>query len=60
LIIIYKLAQSYGGQRNEDEMMIADMITIAFYFILRPCKNIGTISEGTPLWLQYTALYIGI
>jgi hypothetical protein len=36
VIIIYILAHAYGITRHEDTQAIADMITIAFFFLLRP------------------------
>jgi hypothetical protein len=59
LIIIYTLAQAYGDQRNDPELAIADMITIAFFFLLRPGEFTGTPSDDTPFRLQDVGLYIG-
>jgi hypothetical protein len=59
LIIIYILAQANGNQRKEPEVAIADMITIAFFFLLRPGEFTGTTSDDTPFRLQDVGLYIG-
>jgi hypothetical protein len=36
IIIIFITAQAFGDTCSEEEMAIADMITIAFFFLLRP------------------------
>jgi hypothetical protein len=59
LIIIYILAQAYGDQRNDPELAIADMITIASFFLLRPGEFAGTTLDYTPFSLQDVGLYIG-
>jgi hypothetical protein len=59
MIIIYILAQANGNQRQDPELAIADMITSAFFFLLRPGEFTGTTSDDTPFRLQYVGLYIG-
>jgi hypothetical protein len=59
LIIIYILAQAYGDQRKDPELAIADMITIAFFFLLHPGEFTGTMLDDTPFRLQDVGLYIG-
>jgi hypothetical protein len=59
VIILYILAQAYGITRHEDTQAIADMITIAFFFLLRPGEYTGTTSDDTPFRLQDVHLYIG-
>jgi hypothetical protein len=57
-IIIYILAQAFGVARNEEDLSIADMITIAFFFLLRPGEYTGTTSDDTPFRLEGLILYI--
>jgi hypothetical protein len=59
IIIIYILAQAYDDTHQEDEVVIADMITFAFYFLLQPGECMGTTSDDTPFKLQDVALCIG-
>jgi hypothetical protein len=59
VIIIYILEQAYGIMRNEDTQAIADMITIIFFFLLRPGEYTGTTNDDTPFRLQDVKLYIG-
>jgi hypothetical protein len=59
VIIIYILAQAYSITRHEDTQAIADMITIAFFFLLRPGEYTGTTSDNTQFPLQDVHLYIG-
>jgi hypothetical protein len=59
VIIIYILVQAYGITRHEDTQAIADMITIACFFLLRQGEYTGTTSDDTPFRLQDVHLYIG-
>jgi hypothetical protein len=58
IIIIYILHQAYHNDSSEDRRAIADMITIAFYFLLRPGEYTGTTSDDTPFRLQDVELHI--
>jgi hypothetical protein len=58
LIIIFISAQAFGDTYLDDEMAIADMITIAFFFILRPGEYTGTLSDDAAFKLQDVELYI--
>jgi hypothetical protein len=57
-IILYILAQAFGVPRNDEELAIADMIVIAFFFLLRPGEYTGTTADDTPFRLEDVALYI--
>jgi hypothetical protein len=59
LIVIYILAQSYGDQRNIIELALVDIITIVFFFLLRPGEYTGTTTDDTPFRLQDMGLYSG-
>jgi hypothetical protein len=59
VIIIYILVQEYGITRHEDTQVIADMINIAFFFLLRPGEYTGTTNDDTLFRLQDVYLYIG-
>jgi hypothetical protein len=58
MIILYILAQAFGVNRNEEDLAIADMITISFFFLLRPGEYMGTIVDDTAFLLEDVALYI--
>jgi hypothetical protein len=58
IIIIFIAAQSFGDTRSEEEMTIANMITIAFFFLIRPGEYTGTVSDDAAFKMQYVGLYI--
>jgi hypothetical protein len=51
-------AQAFGDTHLDDEMAIADMINIAFFFLLRPGEYTGTLSDDAAFKLQDVGLYI--
>jgi hypothetical protein len=55
---VFILDQDYGVSRHDDTQAIADMITIAFFFLLRSGEYTGTTSDDTPFRLQEVHLYI--
>jgi hypothetical protein len=57
LIIIYILAQAYGDQRKDNEVVMADTITIDFFFLLRPGEYTRTMSNDAPFRLQDVTIY---
>jgi hypothetical protein len=57
-IISFIVAQAFGATRSDEEMAVADMIVIAFFFLLRPGEYTGTISDDTAFRLQDVGLYI--
>jgi hypothetical protein len=59
-IIIYILQQAFGDLLLPDRQAVADMCTIAFYFLLRPGEYAGTTSDDIPIRLQDVALRVGI
>jgi hypothetical protein len=59
-IILYILAQAYCIVCHDDTHAIVDMVTIAFFFLVRPGEYTGTTSDDTPFRLQDVHLYIGI
>jgi hypothetical protein len=58
LIIIFIAAQAFGDTRSDKAMAIADMITIAFFFLLRPGEYTGTLSDDAAFKMQDVGLYI--
>jgi hypothetical protein len=52
------MSQAFGRERNEEDLAIADMITIALFFLLRPGEYTGTTADDTPFRLEDVALYI--
>jgi hypothetical protein len=59
IIIIYILAQAYDNHRSDSDLAVANMIVIAFFFLLRPGEYMGTTSDDAPFRLQDVNLYIG-
>jgi hypothetical protein len=57
-IIVYIMSSAFGRECNKEDLAIADMITIAFFFLLRPGEYTGTIADDTPFRLEDVALYI--
>jgi hypothetical protein len=58
IIVIFITAQASGDTRSEEEMVIADMIAIAFFFLLRPGEYTGTVSDDMAFKLQDVSLYV--
>jgi hypothetical protein len=52
------MSQAFGRERKEEDLDIADMITIAFFFVLRSGDYTGTTSYDTSFRLEDVALYI--
>jgi hypothetical protein len=59
IIIRYILAQAYDNHHLESDLAIADMIVIAFFFLLRLGQYTGTSSDDAPFFLEDVQLYIG-
>jgi hypothetical protein len=57
-IIVFILAQAYGVSRHDDTQAIANVITIAFFFLLRPGTYTGTTSDDNSFRIQDVHLYI--
>jgi hypothetical protein len=58
IIIIFIAAQAFGDTRSEEEMAIADMITIAFFFLLLSGEYTITLSDDAAFKMQDVVLYI--
>jgi hypothetical protein len=58
-IIVYILAQAYEYHRSDSDLAVADMIVVAFLFLLRPGEYTVTTSNDAPFHLQDVNLYIG-
>lgn len=59
-IIMYILHQAHRKYHNlHDRKALADIITIAFYFLLRPGEYTGTTSDDAPFRLNDITLYLG-
>jgi hypothetical protein len=56
--VIFILAEAYGRTRDEGSIAIADMITIAFFYLLRPGEYTGTTSDDAAFRVEDIALYI--
>jgi hypothetical protein len=59
IVIIYILQQAFGDLPLPDRQAVADMCTIAFYFLLRPGEYTGKTSDDIPFRLQDVALHVG-
>jgi hypothetical protein len=59
LITIYILGHAYDNHHSDLYLTIADMIVIAFYFLLRPGEYMGTTTDDTHFRLHDAGLYIG-
>jgi hypothetical protein len=57
-IIVYIMSSAFRRERNEEDLATADMITITFFFLLRPGEYTGTTADDTPFRLEDVALYI--
>ena len=57
-IVLFLLQRAYGRDRYEDRMAIADMICVAFFFLLRPGEYTGTTTDNAAFQLADIALYV--
>jgi hypothetical protein len=58
IIIIFILGQAYGQERDEGSVVVADLITIAFFYLLRPGEYTRTTSDDAAFRIEDVALYI--
>jgi hypothetical protein len=58
IITVYVMSSTFGRERNEGDLTIEDMITITFFFLLRPGEYTGTTTDDTPFRLEDVALYV--
>jgi hypothetical protein len=58
IIIFFIVTQTFGDTRTDAEMAIADMIPIAFFFLLHPGEYTITMSDHAALKLQDVHFYI--
>jgi hypothetical protein len=56
--VIFVLAAAYGRTRDEGVIAITGMITIAFFYLLRPGEYTGTTSNDAAFRVEEIALYI--
>jgi hypothetical protein len=55
IIIIFSVAQAYGDTREVAVMAIAEMIVIAFFYLLRPGEYTGTLVDDAAFKLRTSA-----
>jgi hypothetical protein len=55
---VFIVAQAFGIQRRDDEIAIADMMTVTIYVLLFTGEFTDTNSDDTPFRPQDIALYI--
>jgi hypothetical protein len=58
IIVVYILQLVYDAARGVADTSIADMICIAFFFLLRPGEYTGTTSDDTPFRLEDVSAYV--
>jgi hypothetical protein len=58
LIVLFILHQAHHHPSTPDRQAIADVITFAFYFLLRPGEYTGTASDDTPFRLADVELHV--
>jgi hypothetical protein len=57
-LVLYILRLAYSLECSEDTQVIADMICIVFYFLLRPGEYSGSTSEAHPFVLNNVTLHL--
>jgi len=57
-IILYILHRAYGSKRVADSQAVADVITIAFFFLLRPGEYTGTTTDDAAFSLADVTLFL--
>jgi hypothetical protein len=58
IIIIFIVAQAYGVTWGVTKMAIADMIVVAFFFLLRQGEYTGTLSDDAAFKIKDVSLYV--
>jgi len=58
-LVIYLLRVAHHITGDEAQQAIADMITIAFYYLLRPGEYTGTTSDDTAFAIKDVTLHLG-
>jgi hypothetical protein len=58
IIVVYILQLAYNAARGVANTDIADMICIAFFFLLHPGEYTGTTSDDTPFRLEDDSAYV--
>jgi hypothetical protein len=58
IIAVYILQLAYDAARGVANTAIADMICIAFFFLLRPGEYTCTTSDDTPFRLEDVSAYV--
>ena len=57
--MLWALHVAHNIDHSDATAAIADMICIAFYFLLRPGEYTGTTADDHPFLLQDITLYLG-
>jgi hypothetical protein len=60
IIIIFIVAQAFGNTQDATEMDIANMIVVAFFFLLRPGDYTGTLADDAAFKIEDVSLYVQI
>jgi hypothetical protein len=58
-LVLYLLRIAYNVDCSDDNQAIADMICIAFFFLLRPGEYTGTSTDSHPFLLEHVTLHLG-
>ena len=59
LVVHHILQHAYSSPHHTTAQAIADCITIAFFFLLRPGEYTGTTSDGSPFRIADVQLFLG-
>ena len=57
-LIIFILQQAYNDTRRSDQCLLANIICVAFFFLLRPGEYTGTTRDDRPFHLEDVALFL--
>lgn len=58
-LVLYLLNLAHNIDRTNDSIAIANMICIAFYFLLQPGEYTGTSTDDHPFLVRDVQLYLG-
>ena len=60
IAVIYHLITRANAQASIDSLAIADMVSIAFFFLMRPGEYTAPTGENTPFTLVDIQFYVGV
>jgi hypothetical protein len=60
IAVIYHVINLANAEGNSDSLAIADMVSIAFFFLMRPGEYTAPTGENTPFRLSDVQFYVGV